>query len=92
MDLSVKLVEQKEPYVDPGRYKSFVGKLSYFIATYLDITFVVSVVSQLLNSPCPDHWNALVWILKNTRNAPRKGLNYEDKRNIQIVGFTGVVD
>jgi len=53
----------------------------------------VSVVRQLLNSPCQDHWNALIWILKYIRNASSRSLNYEDKReNIQIVVYFDVVD
>jgi hypothetical protein len=55
-----------------------------------DITFVVSVVSQFLNAPCDDHWNAVIRILKYIKSAPGKGLLYENKGNTQVVGYFDV--
>ena len=61
MDPSVKLVpDQEEPYSDPERYKTLVGKLNYLAMTRLDIAFAMSIVSQFLNSLCQDHWDAVV--------------------------------
>lgn len=37
---------------DPRRYRQLVEKLNYLKATRPDISFLVSVVSQLMNSPC----------------------------------------
>jgi len=40
MDLSVKFVlDHGEPYFDPGRCRSFVGKLNNLTVTCLDIAF-----------------------------------------------------
>ena len=56
MDPNVKLVPgQGEPLRDPGRYRRLVGKLNYLTITRPDISFPVSVVSQLLQSPCDNH-------------------------------------
>ena len=49
MDPKVKLVPgQGEPLQDLGKYQRLVGKLNYLTITRLDISFPVSVVSQLL--------------------------------------------
>ena len=56
MDPNVKLVPgQGEPLQDPGRYHRLVGKLNYLTITRPDISFLVSVVSQFLQSPCDGH-------------------------------------
>ena len=56
MDPNVKLVPgQEEPLRDPGRYRQLVGKLNYLTITRQDISFLVSVVSQFLQSPCDSH-------------------------------------
>ena len=52
------------------------GKLNYLTVTHPDISFAVSVVSQFLNSPCEDHWNAVIRILKYIKKSPGKGLLY----------------
>ncbi|XP_068474805.1 uncharacterized mitochondrial protein AtMg00810-like [Phaseolus vulgaris] len=62
MDPNVKLLpNQGEPLSDPEKYRRLVGKLNYLTIIRLDISFVVNVVSQFLNSPCEDHWNAVIY-------------------------------
>jgi len=88
MDPSVKLVtNQRETYFDLGRCKRLVGKQNYLTMTR-PIAFAMSVVNQSLNSPCQEHWDAVVWILKSIKKAPRKGIIYQDKANTQIVGYS----
>ena len=56
MDLNVKLVpRQGVPLRDPGRYRRLVGRLNYLTITRLDISFPMSVVSQVQQSPCDSH-------------------------------------
>ncbi|RVW47659.1 Retrovirus-related Pol polyprotein from transposon TNT 1-94 [Vitis vinifera] len=50
---------QGEPFGDPGGYRRLVGKLNYLTITRPDISFPVSVVSQFLQSPCDNHWDAM---------------------------------
>lgn len=89
MDPNVKLLpNQGEPLSDTGRYRRLVGKLNYLTVTRPDISFAVSVVSQFLNSPCQDHWDAVIRILKYVKSAPGKGLIYEDRGHTQIVGYS----
>ena len=89
MDPNGKLLpNQGKLLSDPGRYKRLVGKLNYLTVTRPDISFAVSVVSQFLTSPCKDHWNALIRILKYIKNAPGKGLIYKDKGHTQIIGYS----
>lgn len=79
MDPSVKLLPgQGEMLKDPGRYRRLVGRLNYLTVTRPNITFSVSIVSQFLNAPCDTHWNAVIQILKYIKNAPGRGLLYED--------------
>ncbi|KAK2418425.1 putative mitochondrial protein [Trifolium repens] len=89
MDPNVKLLpNQGEPYSDPGRYRRLVGKLNYLTMTRPDISFPVSVVSQFLNSPCDNHWNAVIRILKYIKGLPGKGLVFTDRGNTNIIGYS----
>jgi len=54
--------------------------------THVDIAFVVSIVSQFLNSLHQDHCVAVIRIL-NIKMPLEKGLLYEDKINTQIVWY-----
>ncbi|KAM3291620.1 putative mitochondrial protein like [Capsicum chacoense] len=89
MDPNIKLVPgQGEPLKDPGRYRRLVGKLNYLTITRPDISLAVSVVSQFLQDPCKDHWDAVIRILKYIKKAPRQGLLYKDKGHTDIVGYS----
>ncbi|XP_058765320.1 uncharacterized mitochondrial protein AtMg00810-like [Vicia villosa] len=88
-DPSGKLLpNQGEPLSDPGRYMRLVGKLNYLTVTGPDISFAVSMVSQFLKSPCQEHMDAVVRILRHIKRALGKGLVYEDKRHTHIVGYS----
>ena len=89
MDPNVKLLpRQGEPFSDPKKYKRLVGKLNYLTVTHPDISFVVSVVSQFLNSPCVDHWNAVIRILKYIKGSLRKGLLYGHNNHTRVVCYS----
>lgn len=54
-----------------------------------DISFIVSVVSQFLNSPWDSNWDAVVWILRFIKGSPgRGGLIYENRDHTDVVAYT----
>ena len=89
MDPNVKLVPgQGESLGDLGRYRRLVGKLNYLTITRPDIFFLVSVVSQFLQSPCDSHWDAVIRILRYIKSTPGQGVLYENRGHTQVIGFT----
>ena len=59
---NVKLVpEQGESLRDTGRYRRLIGKLNYLTITRSDISFLMSVVSQFLQSPCDNHCDVVAF-------------------------------
>ncbi|XP_050897679.1 uncharacterized mitochondrial protein AtMg00810-like [Lathyrus oleraceus] len=89
MDPGDKLLSnQGEPLSDSGRYIGLVGKLNYFTVSRPDISFAVSVVSQFLNSPCQEHMDAVIRILRYIKRTLGKGLVYENKGHTQIIGYS----
>ncbi|XP_052728811.1 secreted RxLR effector protein 161-like [Vigna angularis] len=88
MDPNQKLrTEEGELFSDPERYRRLVGKLIYLTITRPDLSFAVGVVSQFMQAPCIDHWNALIRILRYVKKAPGQGLLYEDKGSIHVSGY-----
>ncbi|WMV24733.1 hypothetical protein MTR67_018118 [Solanum verrucosum] len=86
MDPNTKLIpRQGEPLKNRSRYWRLVGKLNYLTITRPDISFVISVVSQFLQSPCDSPWNAVIRILRYIKSSPGQGLLYEDKGHTNIV-------
>ena len=91
MDPNVKLMSgQGEPLRDPGRYRRLVRKLNYLTITQPDISFLVSVVSQFLQSPYDSHWDAVIRILRYIKGTPSRGVLYESRGHTQIIGYCDV--
>jgi len=89
MDLNTKLLPyQGKPMSNPEQYRRLVGKLNYLTVTHPDISFAVTVVSQFLNSPCENHWNAVIRILKYIKDSPGKGLLYGSNNHTRVVYYS----
>lgn len=65
------------------------GKLNYLTLTRPNISFVASVVRQLLSSPFQKHADVAIQILKYNKGALVKGLIY-DKGQTQLGRLTFV--
>nr|XP_027186530.1 uncharacterized protein LOC101502542 [Cicer arietinum] len=89
MDPNVNLLpDEGKAFPDPGRYRRLVEKLNYLTMTRPDVSYVVVVVIQFLNSHCDSHWNVVFRILRYIKGAPGKGLVYTDIGNLDIVAYT----
>ena len=89
MDPNTELLpNQGEPIYDPEQYRRLVGKLNYLTVTRPDISFAVSLVSQFLNSPFEDHWNAVIRILKYIKRSPGKRLLYSSNNHTRVVYYS----
>ena len=89
MNPNIKLLpNQGEPLLDTEKYRRLVAKLNYLTITRSDISFAVSVVSQFLNSPCEDHWNAVIRILKYIKGSPAKSLLYGHNNRTKVVCYS----
>jgi len=89
MDVNCRLSDdQGELLHKPEKYRRLVGKLNYLTVTRPDISFAVSVVSQFLNSPRTNHWDAVMRILRYLKKSPGMGLLYENHGHLNIVGYT----
>ncbi|MFS8003771.1 putative RNA-directed DNA polymerase [Helianthus anomalus] len=73
---------------DPERYRRLVGKLNYLTVTRPDISFVVSVLSQFMATPCTGHWDAALRVLRYLKTTPGLGILYSDQGHCRVGAFT----
>lgn len=73
--------------MNKGRYESLVRKLIYLSHTRLVISFVASVISQLVNNPTEEHVEAFKRILRYLKMTLEKA--YSSRRGlIEILKFS----
>ncbi|KAL6223469.1 hypothetical protein ACLB2K_006856 [Fragaria x ananassa] len=73
---------------DKGRYQRLVGRLICLSHTKYDIAYDVSVVTQFMHSYSEEHMDAVYHILKYLKMTPEKGLLFEKKVELEVVGYT----
>ena len=88
MEPNLKLMPDEGDFVDdPNTYCRLVGKLIYLTITRLDISSIVSIVSQFMTSPRVPHMNAVIRILKYLKNPPGRGLFSRSSEHLHIEGY-----
>ncbi|KAK3032290.1 hypothetical protein RJ639_036247 [Escallonia herrerae] len=72
---------------DPGPYRRLIGRLVYLTITRPDICYAVHVLSQFMQSPRSQHWDAALWVLRYLKAAPGQGLFLPADSPLQIYAF-----
>ncbi|KAK2966043.1 hypothetical protein RJ640_014094 [Escallonia rubra] len=72
---------------DPGPYRRLIGCLVYLTITRPDICYAVHVLSQFMQSPRSQHWDAALRVLQYLKAAPGEGLFLPADSPLQIYTF-----
>ena len=67
----------ENPMVDKGLYEWLVGKIIYLSHTRMNISSVVSVVSQFMHDPREMHLHTVTSILQYLKGSPGKGILFK---------------
>ncbi|KAL0411947.1 UNVERIFIED_CONTAM: Retrovirus-related Pol polyprotein from transposon RE2 [Sesamum latifolium] len=59
---------------DPERYRRLVGRLLYLNFTRPDTSHATQQLSQFLQSPCQQHWDAALHLVRYLKGSMNKGL------------------
>ncbi|KAG6415796.1 hypothetical protein SASPL_123214 [Salvia splendens] len=82
------LVREGSPFRDPSLYRSLVGVLQYLTITRPDLSYAINLVSQFLQSPTDDHFQALkriIWYVKGTIHF---GLSFTRRTDSSVIGYS----
>lgn len=69
-------------------YRSTVGSLQYLSMTLLDIAFIVSKLSQFLQSPTDIQWQAYKRVLRYLKGTIDKVIHLSPTKEQQLIGFS----
>eukprot|EP00253_Pinus_taeda_P014745 PITA_14745 len=76
------------PEIDATLYYQLVGKLLYLTHTRPNLSFVVGLVAQFMQTPRESHWKASKRILRYVRGTVQFGIHYSAEASPLLVGFT----
>ncbi len=89
LEQNVKLSADERDLVEAiTMYKRIVGSLIYMTITRPDLSYVVGVVSQFMQTPRKPHLDAVRRILRYIKHTLHCGIFYEAKNQLQVHGYT----
>ncbi|KAI3500548.1 hypothetical protein L1887_36372 [Cichorium endivia] len=85
---SDQLLTIGDQFSDPTLYRSLVGALQYLTITRPDLSYAVNQVSQFLQSPTVDHFQAVKRILRYVKGTLSFGLHFRRPQSSSILGYS----
>lgn len=74
--------------LNPQKYRRLVGRFIYLGATRLDLVYSANVLSQFMQSPREDHWQAALRVVWYLKGSPGQGLLPCANDTLQITGWS----
>jgi hypothetical protein len=91
LEQNVKLnVDEGKLVDDTTMYRRIVGSLIYMTITRPNLSYVIGMVSQFMQTPQKPHLDVVRHILRYIKYTLQCGIFYEAKSQLQIHGYTNV--
>ncbi|XP_074271737.1 secreted RxLR effector protein 161-like [Silene latifolia] len=72
---------------DVMKYRRLVGRLVYLTITKPDLVYAVHILSQFVNEPRKEHWDAALRVVRYIKRNPSKGITLSKKASLQVQGY-----
>ena len=73
---------------DPTMYRCIVGTLIYMTIMRPDLSYVIGLVSQFIQTPRKPHLDVVRWIIRYINSTLDYGLFFQASREIQVTRYT----
>ncbi|XP_074288055.1 secreted RxLR effector protein 161-like [Silene latifolia] len=72
---------------DIMKYRRLVGRLVYLTITRHDLVYAVHILSQFVNEPRKEHWEAALRVVRYIKRNPSKGITFNKNGDFQLKGY-----
>ncbi|KAL4297703.1 hypothetical protein GQ457_12G017230 [Hibiscus cannabinus] len=83
-----KLVHASEALLtDPESYRHLIGCLVYFVVTKPDLAFSIHTLSQFMQQPRVEHWEAALRVVRYLKGTPGQGIFLCSDSELTLTGW-----
>ena len=83
-----KLAASTSPFFsNPALYRRLIGRLIYLTLTCPDISYPVHILSQFMQEPRQDHYDAAIRVLHYLKARPGQGLFLRADSDLQLYAY-----
>lgn len=88
MEQNHRLMQSKSRLLDdPESYRRLVGRLIYLCFTRPDLSYCVHVLSQFMQHPRVEHWEAVLRVARYLKGNPGQGILLQTECDLQLYGW-----
>ncbi|CAH9095242.1 unnamed protein product [Cuscuta europaea] len=80
-------VTQTPLFSYPDRYRRVIGKLIYLTLTRPELSYCVHILAQFMQSPCTEHWEAVLRVLRYVKSNPGQGILLRANSELNLQGY-----
>lgn len=74
-------------YEDPEQYRRLVGRLIYLCFTRPDLVHTVHILSQFMQEPRVEHWEAALRVVRFLKGNPGQGIILKSQNDLRLRGW-----
>lgn len=83
-----KLALAKGPLIkDVEQYRRLIGRLVYLAVTRPDLSYAVHILSQFLQNPRQEHWDAALRVVRYLKGCPGQGILLRADSDLSVSGW-----
>ncbi|WOH00046.1 hypothetical protein DCAR_0519402 [Daucus carota subsp. sativus] len=72
---------------DPASYRRLVGRLIYLVVTRPDLAYSVHILSQFMQEPRTEHWEAALRVVRYLKGTPCQGILLRADSELTLQGW-----
>lgn len=72
---------------DPHKYRRLVGRLIYLTFTRPDLNYIIHILSQFMQKPLEEHWQAALRVVRYLKGSPDQGIMLRADCNMEITAY-----
>ncbi|KAL2247815.1 UNVERIFIED_CONTAM: Retrovirus-related Pol polyprotein from transposon RE2 [Sesamum indicum] len=84
------VTESEGALQDPSRYRRLVGRLLHRGSTRPEISYATHQLSQHIQHPCKQHWNAAMYLIRYLRGTHSSGLFFPVNNDFKLRAYSDV--
>ncbi|KAK9673423.1 hypothetical protein RND81_12G166900 [Saponaria officinalis] len=73
---------------DVSKYRRLIGRLNYLTITRPELVYYVHILSQFLQAPKTEHWDAALRVVKYVKGSIDRGIVIEKGRGLELTGYS----
>lgn len=78
---------QGDVLADPGSYRRLVGRLIYLTITRPELCYSVHILSQFMQEPWSEHWEAALRVVRYLKGKPGQVLFFPSVCDMQLYAY-----